>query len=130
MAEMARAVEDVLEEIGAGATQRLLVLNKADLLEPDERLAMPFRHPDGMLVSATTGEGLEALRDRIEEEFLLRLTSVELLLPYGEGGRLAELHELAGELVREDTADGVLVSARLPPTVAARFERFAVNGRT
>jgi GTP-binding protein HflX len=128
LSQMTRAVEDVLEEIGAGATPRLLVLNKADLLAPDERLAMPFRHPDGMLVSAATGEGLEALHDRIEEEFLRRLTAVELLLPYGEGGRLAELHELAGELEREDTADGVRVSVRLPPTVAARFERFAVNG--
>ena len=31
----------------------------------------------------------------------------ELLLPYDEGGRLAELHELAGDLVREDTPGGV-----------------------
>ncbi|MEI7624811.1 MAG: GTPase HflX [Actinomycetota bacterium] len=126
--QMSRAVEDVLEEIGAGATPRLLVLNKADLLDQDERLAMPFRHPDGMLVSAVTGEGLDGLLARIEEEFLSRLMTVELLLPYGEGSRLAELHELAGELQREDTPEGVRVSVRLAPTIAARFERFAVNG--
>jgi len=81
-----------------------------------------------MLVSAVTGEGLDGLLARIEEEFLSRLMTVELLLPYGEGSRLAELHELAGELQREDTPEGVRVSVRLAPTIAARFERFAVNG--
>jgi len=53
---------------------------------------------------------------------------VELLLPYREGGRLAELHGLAGDLRREDTAEGVRVSARLPPAVAERFARYAVPG--
>ena len=35
--EMTAAVDDVLEEIGAGAKPRLLVLNKIDQLDPDER---------------------------------------------------------------------------------------------
>ena len=35
-------------------------------------------------------------------------------MPYDEGGRLAELHELAGDLEREDTPDGVRVLVRLP----------------
>ena len=53
---------------------------------------------------------------------------MELLVPYDEGGSLSELHELAGELEREETADGVLVRARVPVGAAARFERFSVNG--
>jgi GTP-binding protein HflX len=126
--EMVRAVEDVLEEIDAGAP-RLLALNKADLIDADRRRELGFRHPDGLLISAQTGEGLEALAEGIERAFRRALTPVELLLPYGEGGRLAELHDLATELEREDTAEGVHVTARLPATAAARFERFAVNGR-
>ena len=59
-----------------------------------------------------------------------RLRPVELLIPYAEGGRLAELHELAGDLEREDTPEGVRVSARLRPAVAARFEPFAVGAQT
>jgi GTP-binding protein HflX len=81
-----------------------------------------------MLVSARTGEGLEPVGERIEEEFERRLQDVELLLPYSEGGRLAELHEIAGDLVREDTPEGVRVSVRLPATVAARFQRYSANG--
>src|SRR5215213_5067303 len=42
--QMTRAVEDVLEEIGAGDTPRLLVLNKADLLDEERRRELSFRH--------------------------------------------------------------------------------------
>ena len=52
----------------------------------------------------------------------------QLLLPYGEGARLAELHELAGDLEREDRGEGVRIRARLPAAAAARFERFALSG--
>lgn len=122
---MTRAVEDVLEEIGAGATPRILVLGKADLLDGERRQQLGHRHPGAVLVSALSGEGLGALAERIEEEFARTLVDVELLLPYSEGARLAELHELAGDLIRKDTADGVRVSVRLPAAVAARYERFA-----
>ena len=127
--EMIRAVEDVLEEIGAGGTPRLLVLNKSDLVDEDLERELSFRHPDGLLVSAARGEGLDELTRAVSREFERSLRRVELLVPYGEGGRLAELHELAGELDRRDTAEGVRVRARLPAPVAARFERFAIDGR-
>jgi GTP-binding protein HflX len=53
---------------------------------------------------------------------------MELLLPYGEGGSLSALHDVAGEVEREDTVEGVRVKARVPAGLAARFERFEVNG--
>jgi GTPase len=127
--EMMRAVHDVLEEIGAGDRPRVLVLNKADALDEEARDDVRVRHPDGMLVSALTGDGLELLGARIEVEFARSLRDVVLLLPYRDGDRLAELHELAGDLEREDTPEGVRVKARVPVTVAARFERYSVNGR-
>jgi GTP-binding protein HflX len=125
--EMVRAVDEVLEEIGAGDIPRLLALNKADLLDDDRRRELRFRHPDAVLVSALTGEGMDILADRVQEAFRRSLREVVLLLPYDEGGRLAELHDLADDLQREDTPEGVRVSARLPETVAARYERFAVQ---
>ena len=74
-----------------------------------------------------TGEGIEALIERIEQEFARTLRDVELLIPYDEGTHLAELHELAGDLDRDETPDGVLVRARLPAGVASRYERFALG---
>jgi len=126
---MIEAVEDTLEEIGAGGRPRLLVLNKADLLDDERRRELRFRHPDAVLTSAATAEGLDLLGERIEEVFTRHLRSVELLVPYREGGLLGELHDLAGDLEREDTAEGVRIVARLPSAVAERYERFAVDGR-
>jgi GTP-binding protein HflX len=126
--EMLRAVEDTLEEIGAGERQRVLVLNKVDALDEDRRRELSHRHPNGVQVSALTGEGLPELTAAIEQAFARSFTSVELLLPYAEGGRLAELHDVAGDLHREDTPEGVHVVARLPAAVAERYSRYAVNG--
>jgi GTP-binding protein HflX len=130
LAGMLSAVDDVLAEIGAGDRPRLLALNKIDLLSEDDRRALSFRHPRAIQVSAVTGEGLEELADAVESRFLSSLRPMDLLVPYGEGGRLSELHDLAGEMEREDTAEGVRVKARVPAGVASRFERFEVNGST
>ncbi|GAC1435436.1 MAG: GTPase HflX [Solirubrobacteraceae bacterium] len=123
---MQRAVEDVLEEIGVTEQPRLLVLNKIDLLSDAELARVRNAARGAVLVSARSGAGLDELRERIEEEFMRALRPVHLLLPYDQGARLAELHELAGELKREDTPDGVRVHALLPAAIAERYARFAL----
>jgi GTP-binding protein HflX len=125
---MLDAVDDVLEEIGAGGRPRLLALNKVDLLDDERRRELGFRFPQAIQVSGETGEGLDRLGEAIEARFLASLREMELLVPYDEGGSLSELHDLAGELEREDTANGVMIRARVPAAAAQRFERFAVNG--
>jgi GTPase len=126
--EMLAAVDDALEEIGAGERPRLLALNKIDLVDAERRRELSFRFPHAIQVSGETGEGLERLREAIEARFLATLRPMELLVPYEDGGSLSELHELAGELEREDTAEGVRVRARVPAAAAQRFERFAQDG--
>jgi GTPase len=128
MEEMHEAVDSVLDEIGAGEVPRLLVLNKVDLLDAEQRRELSFRFRDVPQVSAATGEGIDELSERVEATFLASLRPMELLVPYAEGGRLSELHDLAGEMEREDTAEGVRVRARVPVAAAARFERFECNG--
>ena len=122
-----RAVDEVLEEIGAGEKPRLLVLNKADLLDDDARHEVEIAHPEAVLVSALSGDGLEQLRERIETAFADTLTEVELLIPYSEGGRLHELHEVAGDLERTERPDGVLVHARVPAAEMYRFDDLALT---
>ena len=121
-----RAVDEVLEEIGAGDKPRLLVLNKSDLLDEEERREALLRHPDAVLVSALDGEGIVDLLGRVELAFADTLAEVELLVPYEDGGRLHELHEVAGDLEREERADGVLVHARVPVAELHRFDDLAV----
>jgi GTP-binding protein HflX len=124
---MTAAVEDVLLEIGADAVPEILVLAKADRVDDERRTELQRRHPDAVLVSAVTGEGIDTLAQRIEEEFARTLQDVELLIPFQEGARLAELHAIAGDLEREETPDGVRVLARLPAPVAERYQAFALS---
>jgi len=125
---MIAAVEDVLDEIGASEAPRLLVLCKADLIDDERRGELERAHRDAVIVSAVTGEGIDELVGRIADEFARTLRQVELLIPYKEAGRLAELHELAGDLEREDTAEGARIKARLPTAAAERYARFSHNG--
>jgi GTP-binding protein HflX len=121
-----QAVDAVLEEIGAGEKPRLLVLNKADLLGEGEREEARIEHPEAVLVSAVQGDGLDELRGRIETAFEDTLAEVELLVPYSQGGRLHELHEVAGNLERTEREDGVLVHAKVPAAELHRFTDLAV----
>ena len=121
-----RAVDEVLVEIGAGEKPRLLVLNKADLLDADQRVEVLLHHPGAVLVSALTDVGLDDLRERVEAAFEDTLAEVELLIPYSQGGRLHELHELAGDLERTEREDGVLVRAKVPIAELHRFDDLAV----
>ncbi|MHB1538473.1 MAG: GTPase HflX [Solirubrobacteraceae bacterium] len=123
---MRRSVERTLQEIGAGEAPRLIVANKADLLDSHAKDDVRFRHPHAILLSGETGEGLPLLVHQIEQQLSAALRPVELLVPYSAGRDLAELHELAGRLQRHDTPDGVRVRALLPDRLVARFERFAV----
>ncbi len=125
--EMRSSVEDVLAEIGAADLPRELLLNKVDTLDPLARRRLASRYPEALQVSARTGEGLDELRARIASRFQDRFESVRLLVPYEEGAKLAELYALGAPVDgREDTADGVLVQARLPHGEIRRFAEFLV----
>jgi GTP-binding protein HflX len=121
------AVEDVLQEIGASELPKVIVLNKIDRLDPLARRRLANRFPDAPQVSALTGEGLEELRAELATRFDARWERVRMLVPYSEGGRLAELYSLGTPIEeREDTPDGVLVVARLPRRELPRFAPYLV----
>ena len=122
------AVESVLEEIGADDVPRLRAYNKVDLMDRADANELVIRDPGAIAISALSGEGLDELRDRIKSAFEETLRPMELLLPYSEGAMLAELHDVAGDLEREDRPEGVVVKASVPAALAHRFTDFALNG--
>jgi GTP-binding protein HflX len=124
---MLAAVDTVLKEIGAGELPVEIVVNKVDAVDALTRRRLANRFPDALLVSALTGEGLEALRARITERFAERFEPVELLVPYEDGATLAALYALGAPIEdRTDRAEGVLVRARLPRRELRRFARYLV----
>jgi GTP-binding protein HflX len=124
---MTSAVDAVLDEIGAEELPVQIVLNKIDLVDPLGRRRLANRFPGAPQVSARSGEGLEQLRRQIAERFAERFEAVRLLLPYDEGGKLAELYALGAPIdERVDGPEGVLVRARLPRRELRRFAPFLV----
>jgi GTP-binding protein HflX len=125
--EMIAAVDAVLGEIGADEVPVELVLNKIDRVDPLGRRRLANQFPSALQISATTGEGLDALRVRIAARFSDRYEDVRLLLPYEEGGKLAELYALGAPIEeRQDGEEGVLIRARLPHREVRRFARYLV----
>jgi GTP-binding protein HflX len=127
LAETIAAVSGVLAEIGADDIPVELVLNKVDALDPLGRRRIEHAYPRALLISAQTGEGLGALKERIAELFSDRFEDVRLLVPYSDGRTLAALYDLGAPIAeRRDTPEGVRVRARLPRAEAARFARYLV----
>lgn len=117
------AVEIVLEEVDALAVPRVLVLNKVDLLDEDERVRLRARYPDGIMVSALSEQGVDALRVAMAEGTGLRLRRVRLELTDDAAGRevLASLHRY-GRVHRQHYTRGIVaVEAEVPSRLVARF---------
>ena len=125
--EQMRAVDDVLSQISADELPRIVVLNKIDLVTPEDRQRLHNRLPEALQVSSHTREGLEELEITIAEHFAGRFEPIELLVPHSEGGALSSLYALGAPISqRKDTADGVRIRARLPKAERDRYLRFEV----
>jgi len=74
-----RAVEDVLAELGADGTERLLVLNKIDRInDPSVLTILADKYPQAVLLSATTGENADRLVSAVLEKVAGKRVSVTL----------------------------------------------------
>jgi GTP-binding protein HflX len=121
------AVDDVLHEIGAGELPVEIVLNKVDRVDPLGRRRLANRFPSSPLVSALSGEGVDELKAELARRFEDRWERVRLLVPYSDGDRLSELYALGTPIEeREDTANGVLLIARLPRRDLPRFAPYLI----
>ncbi len=129
MVERISIVERVLDEIGVGTTPQLLVLNKKDLVsEVDTKRLLRIRQ-GSVAVSAQEGSGMDSLRQNIAELCGLDWKRVDLLIPFNRGDTLSELHELAGDLEREDTPEGVRVVATIPTRAAQKYVRYLADSQ-
>jgi len=125
--EQMRSVDDVLDQIGASVLPQIVVLNKIDLIDADDRQRLRNRFPDAVLVSAQTRDGLGDLEIAIAEHFAGRFEAIDLLVPHTEGAVLSALYALGAPITsREDTAEGVLIRAQLPLAERERYQRFAI----
>jgi GTP-binding protein HflX len=122
-------VRTVLDELGAGETPRIRVFNKLDRLNGALKSAGPQPSDDDVAyVSALTGDGLDALRDRIATALRGRLVAVDAVVPYPRAELLSRART-AGEVTEGFTDDGVRITGRLPESLAGEIEAAAVAGK-
>jgi len=123
--ERIEVVDRVLEEIGAGTARRIVVLNKADLLESPPRSPQGF---ETVTVSALRREGLERLLSAIARSFGNLREEVAVTLPAIRGDLVA-MARRDGEVLSEEYRDGVVaMRARVSPPVAGRLRKAALTG--
>lgn len=118
------AVHDVLADVVDSSVPELIVINKADIAEPDAVARLMRRHPGAVAVSAHTGEGLDILRTTIAEALPHPEYELTALIPYNRGDLLSAVHE-DGEIERiEHIDEGTVVHAFVNGDLAAQLEPF------
>ncbi|MBV9548666.1 MAG: GTPase HflX [Alphaproteobacteria bacterium] len=117
----------VLEELGVPPDRPMLeVLNKIDLLEPDQAAGLLARRGQTIAVSALTGAGVPALLDAFEAGVTRGNITLSLKLDAADGGALAFAYRHAQVLERRDRAGKISLSLRIHPDDLGRFQnRFA-----
>jgi len=90
------SVEEVLDETECSGRPYIVVMNKCDLADSTtHRVILQSRYADSVLVSARTGEGLDALRRRIADFVDARSTHARMSWPAGDGRVFPFLNEHA-----------------------------------
>lgn len=119
-------VAEVLDMIGSRAP-RLTVFNKIDRVDAPQLARLRALNPEAEFISASTGDGLVALRERIARFFDKTLRPVRLLFPYNQAREMHRLRGVASAVQEEHTPEGVLFTALLPLAEARRCARFAIG---
>lgn len=104
-------------EISELRTPVVVAFNKADLLSPAQRQEIAERHPDAVLISAVTGEGVDALVQRLID----LLPESPFLYPEDDLST-QNLRFFAAELIRETALEQL--ADEVPYAIACQIEEF------
>ncbi|MFN3742355.1 MAG: GTPase HflX [Anaerolineales bacterium] len=124
-----QAVQQTLQEIGAGHIPVITALNKIDRLaqSPEAIRQKLADYPSAIAISALKGWGLDTLLQRIQQMLFETMTPVCVRLPYQQGGLISLFHEM-GQVERiEHERGGVLIQGRLPGRLLAQFAPWKVE---
>ena len=117
----AATVDKVIEQLGAQEIPRVMVYNKAD--KCDE---LPAAR-DGVLFSAKTGEGTEALLAAIEKALGRGKHEMHLCIPYSDGAALDVLHREGQVKSIEYGESGTLVTVIVDDKLCGQMQKYRVE---
>jgi GTP-binding protein HflX len=124
-----QSVDAVLKDIGAEGKPTLMVFNKIDQLNGSrEKLALfQERHPHGVAISASTGEGIPALLAELGSQLRPIREFMEFSVPHDQAGVIARLHEVGQVVERNYNGKTARFKARIPPHLHGEFAPFVVR---
>jgi GTP-binding protein HflX len=131
MEEQIAAVEEVLEQIGAGDKPVITALNKIDNLdhsdpEVAQRIAdAEAEYPNAVLLSARTGEGIDALTAMLDDALRKRMLHFDILVPYAQSEIVSLIHENGVLELEEHTNEGTHIVGWVPMKLAGRVAGLA-----
>ena len=121
-----RAVNAVLQDVGANDVPALEVYNKCDAITADERRRLQDQDPAVLCVSALRRDGLDELIDTIASRLALDVRRVTLAFDPDEPGdreRIARVYR-HGRVLEHETRDGrISIVADVPRRLVGRLER-------
>ncbi len=125
-----QSVDAVLKEIGAEGKPTLMAFNKIDRFNDCREVVARFleRHPHGVAISATSGEGIPALLAELGSKLRPVREFLELSVPHGQAGVIARLHEVGQVVERNYSGKTARFKARIPPHLHGEFAPFVVRG--
>lgn len=127
------AVDEVLEELGAGSKPQLMAFNKIDRIagqsvEDQEVRAdvqsLMSEYPYAVAISAAHGQNLDGLLAMLDKLLRERMLPMDLLIPYSHGDlvNLAHTHGFIEEV--EHLESGTHLRGRIPLELAGRYAGF------
>ncbi|HET8645055.1 MAG TPA: GTPase HflX, partial [Vicinamibacteria bacterium] len=119
--EREAAVEAVLAEIGAQECPRVAVLNKSDRTPPARAASLQAARDGSVVVSARSGDGLDALRAAMAARLGLRLRSVRLRFRAQDARAIAGVYTSGRVTAHEVRGEEVHIDAELPERMLGRY---------
>ncbi|GMA31746.1 GTPase HflX [Litorihabitans aurantiacus] len=120
------AVREVLADIdGVDELTEVLVLNKADIAEPETLARLRVSAEHTAAVSARTGAGVEELRELIATLLPRPAEAIDVVVPYTRGDLVHQAHTTGEVLDEEHLEDGTRLRARVDSALAAALRASA-----
>ncbi len=112
-------VYDTLRQLGVQDKKIITLFNKQDKCDGDEQLR-DFQADRVLNISARSGEGLELLKETLEELLREGQIYLERLYPYDQAGKIALIRQY-GEVTREEyLPEGISICAYVSPEIYPR----------
>ena len=122
-----KVINEVVEEQNAERPRELIVINKIDVADPLVLTELHHAVPDGVFVSAATGEGTDDLLSAIMKIVASDDTMVTLQVPYSRGDVVSRVHAEGAVLHEEHNQDGTRIVVRLPQSIAGELAMFVAD---